>query len=83
MLNKQQQLCVDTIYGPVLSVACPGSGKTTTLIERVHHMKEMGIEPSSILVITFTKAAADEMGKRYNDKYGNSSVTFSTIHSLC
>ena len=83
MLNKQQQLCVDTIYGPVLSVACPGSGKTTTLIERVHHMIEMGIEPSSILVITFTKAAADEMGKRYNDKYGNSSVTFSTIHSLC
>lgn len=83
MLNEQQQICVNTIYGPVLSIACPGSGKTTTLIERVQHMVEEGIEPNSILVITFTKAAADEMEKRYRTKYGNAPVTFSTIHSLC
>ena len=83
MLNEQQQICVNTIYGPVLSIACPGSGKTTTLIERVQHMVEEGIDPNSILVITFTKAAADEMEKRFRTKYGNAPVTFSTIHSLC
>ena len=83
MLNEQQLKAVNTIDGPVLSIACPGSGKTTMLIERTHHMITSGIAPEKILVISFTQTAAKEMRKRYAEKYGHAPVTFGTIHSFC
>lgn len=59
-LNLAQQQIVDTTEGPVLVIAGPGSGKTKTLVERVVHLLEMGIEPKKIMVATFTVKAAKE-----------------------
>lgn len=85
LANKAQEEAIHTISGQMLLIACPGSGKTTTLIRRIHHMiVNEGIDPGSILMITFTKSAADEMGKKYQAMYQtNPGVTFATIHSLC
>ena len=50
----------------VLIVAPPGSGKTTVIINRVAHLiKDKGISPDNMIVITFTKAAASNMKERY------------------
>lgn len=83
--NKAQEEAIHTVNKQVLVIACPGSGKTTTLLRRIHYMvTEAGISAVQILMITFTKAAADEMNKRYVSMYGdNPGVTFATIHSLC
>lgn len=80
-LNKEQQLAVDTIYGPVLIMAGAGSGKTKTLISRIDHMIAQGIQPSNILAITFTNKAAKELVERLS--FQAKSITASTIHSLC
>lgn len=81
--NKAQEKAINTIYGPVIIISCPGSGKTTTLLRRIRNMVENGIDETNILMVTFTKAAA-EMNTRYKSIYGESSgVTFCTIHSLC
>lgn len=82
--NDKQQEIVNYIDGPLLCVAGPGSGKTTCMIGRVNNMVHSGINPNQILVVTFTKAAADEMKERYlameNSVEG---PFFGTIHSLC
>lgn len=83
MFNKEQQKAIETVEGQVILIACPGSGKTTTLLARIHRMIEIGIDPNTILMVTFTKAAADEMKKRFAKQYGDSPVTFCTIHSFC
>lgn len=82
-LNTEQQSAVNCINGQLLVVACPGSGKTTVIIERVKHMLDTGINPESILVITFTKEAAMQMAERYEKEYGQAKVFFGTIHSIC
>ena len=64
MLNKEQQEAVETIKGPVVIRAGAGCGKTLTVSHRVVNMIKKGIEPSQILLLTFTKAAAEEMKKR-------------------
>lgn len=82
--NEAQEQAIKTIYGPVLLISCPGSGKTTTLVRRIHHLIEEGITPSSILMVTFTKDAAMGMQEKYISLFGsNPGVTFATIHSLC
>ena len=81
-LDIQQQKAARTMQGQVLVIACPGSGKTTVIIERVHNLTTK-VNPASILVITFTKAAAEEMKNRYKKKYGETKVVFCTIHSIC
>lgn len=83
--NAAQEQVINEIYGQSIVIACPGSGKTTTLLRRINHMiKDEGINPNEILMITFTKAAAKEMKERYDSQYEmNSGVTFCTIHSLC
>ena len=82
--NDKQQEIVNHINGPLLCVAGPGSGKTTCMIGRVNNMVHSGVNPNQILVVTFTKAAADEMKERYlameNSVEG---PFFGTIHSLC
>ena len=64
MLNKEQQEAVETIKGSVVIRAGAGCGKTLTVSHRVVNMIKKGIEPSQILLLTFTKAAAEEMKKR-------------------
>lgn len=85
MLNEEQLKAVNTIDGQMIIIACPGSGKTTTLLHRLQNMtSNYEIEPSSILMMTFTKAAAKEMEERYNKLEGTKKgVTFCTIHALC
>ena len=82
--NEQQMQVINHIDGPLLCIAWPGSGKTTSIIQRVVNMTNNGVNPSSILVVTFTKAAADDMKNKYENKTGAKyGVTFGTIHSLC
>lgn len=83
--NIAQEKAIQTVNGQMILVACPGSGKTTTLLRRINYMvTERNINPLNILMITFTKAAADEMNKRYAKMFGrNPGVTFCTIHSFC
>ncbi|MBR1737746.1 MAG: UvrD-helicase domain-containing protein [Firmicutes bacterium] len=83
-LNENQKTAVTHNKGPMLVLAGPGSGKTTVMIHRVIHLTEkLNIPHSDILVITFTKAAAQEMKERYIKLISaDSRVTFGTFHSL-
>lgn len=80
-----QLRAVSHINGPAIVLAGPGSGKTKVIVERLRYMIENHhIPPSSILVITFTKAAAIEMQYRFL-KITDSSypeVVFGTFHSV-
>lgn len=82
-LSEEQMKIVNKIDGQMLCVACPGSGKTTVIIERIKHMIESDVRPDSILVITFTKKAAEQMQERFEKRFGKTTVFFGTIHSLC
>lgn len=83
--NDRQRKLIETINGPVLCVACPGSGKTTTMIARILHMLKEGADPSRILPVTFTNAAKNDMTKRFNEmapEYFRNKVKFRTIHGI-
>lgn len=64
VLNKAQLEAVMTLDGPLLVIAGAGSGKTRTLVYRTARLVESGIEPESILLLTFTRKAAQEMLER-------------------
>jgi superfamily I DNA/RNA helicase len=84
-LTDEQQVIVKHINGNAVVVAGAGSGKTKCLIERTANLIENGISPSSILLFTFTKKAANEIKKRLADRLGDekaSAITACTIHSL-
>lgn len=66
--------------GPVAIIAGPGTGKTKTLVARVRFLLESGVSPATILALTFTKKAADEMRARVGAVPG---VNISTFHGLC
>ncbi len=73
------------IYGPAMVVAGPGAGKTRVLVNRLQFLvSEAHIDPSSILTITFTRAAGEEMKSRAQELPGDAaaSVTFGTFHSV-
>ncbi len=84
MYHKEQRRAIEHINGPALILAGPGSGKTTVIVERIHHLIEKGKVPAEkILVVTFTKAAAQHMKQRFLKKEGRVlPVTFGTFHSV-
>ena len=83
-LDKYQKDAVETNHKNVLVVAAPGSGKTTVIINRVNHLvNKLHVSNSNIIIITFTKAAAVNMKKRYESAYNtNTSPFFGTFHGL-
>ena len=82
--NNSQLKAVKHKSGPMLVIAGPGSGKTTVLTARIRNLiEEYSVNPANILVITFTKAAANEMKSRLNNMMGRSTnVTFGTFHAV-
>ncbi len=63
--NEAQSTALSHKDGPMMVLAGPGSGKTTVITHRIKWLLEHGVDPSGILVITFTKAAATEMKERF------------------
>lgn len=85
-LNKAQQKAVDTIDGPVMVIAGPGSGKTELLSLRVGNILKEGVaRPSSILCLTFTETAARNMRERLETLIGPDAyrVAIYTFHGFC
>ena len=85
-LNEQQLRAVQTVDGPVLLLAVPGSGKTTVLVSRLGYMIYcLGIRPESILTVTYTVAATDDMRRRFAKIFGEEDakrLEFRTINGI-
>ncbi|WP_018753782.1 ATP-dependent helicase [Paenibacillus sanguinis] len=83
-LNEAQRQAVEHTEGPLLLLASPGSGKTTTIMMRIGYLIEMkGIQPSRIKAVTFSRASASDMKERFKRLFPRlQPVDFSTIHSL-
>ncbi len=82
-LNESQRAAVTCIEGPLLILAGPGSGKTRVIVHRIAHMLETGIQPQSIVALTFTNKAAGEMRARLERIAGRNDVWLGTFHSFC
>jgi DNA helicase-2/ATP-dependent DNA helicase PcrA len=84
-LNPVQHEAVVHQNGPLLIVAGAGSGKTRVLTHRIAHLIQQGMSPFSILAITFTNKAADEMKHRLGALIGPiaNDMWVSTFHSAC
>jgi DNA helicase-2/ATP-dependent DNA helicase PcrA len=85
-LNPEQQEAVKHVDGPLLIIAGAGSGKTRVLTHRIAYLiKEHNVAPSSILAVTFTNKAANEMKHRLNRLTGilSRQLWIGTFHSIC
>lgn len=86
-LNEQQKEAVQSVEGPVLLLAVPGSGKTTVLVTRLGYMiYAKGIAPEKILTVTYTVAATEDMAARFASQFGTDMadrLTFKTINGIC
>ncbi|MBF0449416.1 MAG: ATP-dependent helicase [Candidatus Magnetomorum sp.] len=83
-LNEAQYQAVTLHDGPILVIAGAGTGKTRTLTYRVAHLIEDGVPPEKILLLTFTRKAAEEMLSRASKLLDHrcSQVTGGTFHSF-
>ena len=84
-LNDSQKLPTIHKDGPVMVIAGAGSGKTRVLTYRIAYLMEMGVDPFSILALTFTNKAAREMKERIASIVGQSeakSLWMGTFHSI-
>lgn len=83
--ERQQDAAFSDISTPLMIVAGPGSGKTSTMVGRILMLLSKGICPSNILAMTFTTGAASEMRERIGSVAGKASakdLTISTFHSF-
>ncbi|SEF44512.1 DNA helicase-2 / ATP-dependent DNA helicase PcrA [Eubacterium ruminantium] len=81
--NEDQQKAINWYKGPMLVLGTPGSGKTTVITERIKKLiNEYKVSPEKILVITFTRAAAQSMKQRFQKTEKNANVRFGTFHSF-
>lgn len=85
LLNKEQFEAATAGDGPLLVLAAAGTGKTRTLVHRVAYLVEQGVDPSRILLLTFTNRAAREMLERAEKVVGPAvaSIWSGTFHSIC
>ena len=85
-LNEEQRKAVDTIEGPVMVIAGPGTGKTQILASRIGKiLLETDASPENILCLTYTDAGVVAMRKRLLDFIGSAAykVNIHTFHSFC
>ncbi|MBI5020277.1 MAG: UvrD-helicase domain-containing protein [Ignavibacteriales bacterium] len=83
-VNQQQREAIETINGPIIVVAGPGSGKTRVLTHRMVYLMSNGIPSYNILALTFTNKAANEMKERITGLIGQSAnyLWMGTFHSV-
>lgn len=86
-ISSKQQEAITFASGPMQVLAGPGSGKTFTITQRIRYLiTNCGVEPSRILVITFTRAAAGEMQQRFHKLMKGTGVgtfvVFGTFHAI-
>ncbi len=84
-LNPDQAAAVACVDAPLVIVAGPGTGKTRTLTVRLAHLvADHGVDPASMLAITFTNKAAEEMAERLRDLLGPAAagITVQTFHAF-
>ena len=83
-LNEAQREAAACTEGPVMIIAGAGSGKTRTLTYRIAHLIELGVDPFSILALTFTNKAAAEMKERIMKLVGSEArnIWMGTFHSV-
>jgi superfamily I DNA/RNA helicase/RecB family exonuclease len=84
-LDASQREVVDHATGPMLVLAGPGTGKTTTLVEAVVERVRRGAAPDEVLVLTFSRKAADELRERIASRLDRTVAepAASTFHSFC
>jgi superfamily I DNA/RNA helicase/RecB family exonuclease len=84
-LDPSQRAVVDHDRGPLLVLAGPGTGKTTTLVEAVVERVRRGASPDQVLVLTFSRKAAEELRQRISSRLGRTVAepAASTFHSFC
>ncbi len=84
-LDEHQQRVVDHVGGPLLVLAGPGTGKTTTLVEAiVERIEHRGASPDQVLALTFSRKAAEQLRDRVTARLGRTTATTlsSTFHSF-
>ncbi len=84
-LDEAQRAAVEHPGGPLLVLAGPGTGKTTTLVEAVARRVALGVDPERLLVLTFSRKAAQELRDRITARLGRTTAAppAATFHSFC